>query len=335
VASYASSFAFTNTLQTLTKDRVVSDLIVETFFDSAAIWQYLRMAGNYQDMAGGLAFTWAVNVSGSPNTISFVGDDNLPIVSMDTNMIRAALDPKFYADALVLKLTDTALNNGSPDAVTNYAESQMDIVKMSIVNKMADDLVNNYQTLNSKSINGLIEAVDDGTGKTTSYANITRSTYTTFKAKINWASATSTEVADLQTQFLNAQIDNDKPDFFAINRKGFQNFWSTLVAKDQYIQPDLSRTFGGLNLMYQGNPMFMDSHVPTSAAAPSGGGSGGIVFALNSNYLTLACLDNWNFRMTEWREAEQNATIYSRIFWGGNLVCQNPRAQAAIWVSGL
>jgi hypothetical protein len=335
VASYASSFAFTNTLQTLTKDRVVSDLIVETFFDSAAIWQYLRMAGNYQDMAGGLAFTWAVNVSGSPNTTSFVGDDNLPIVSMDTNMIRAALDPKFYADALVLKLTDTALNNGSPDAVTNYAESQMDIVKMSIVNKMADDLVNNYQTLNSKSINGLIEAVDDGTGKTTSYANITRSTYTTFKAKINWASATATEVADLQTQFLNAQIDNDKPDFFAINRKGFQNFWSTLVAKDQYIQPDLSRTFGGLNLMYQGNPMFMDSHVPTSAAAPSGGGSGGIIFALNSNYITLACLDNWNFRMTEWREAEQNATIYSRIFWGGNLIVQNPRAQAAIWVSGL
>lgn len=335
MASYASGFAFTNTLQSLTKDRVVADMIIDTFFDSAAIWQYLKSNGMYDEAAGGLAFTWPVNVSASPNTTSFVGDDNLPIVSMDTNVIRAALDPKFYADALVLKLTDTALNNGSPDAVTNYAESQMDIVRMSIVNKMADDLVNNYQTLNSKSINGLIEYVDDGTGHGSSYANVSRTTYTTWKAKINWASATSTEVADLQTQFLNAQIDNDKPDFYAINRKGFQNFWSTLISKDQYIQPDLSRTFGGLNLMYQGNPMFMDSHVPTAAAAPSGGGTGGIVFALNSNYLKLLSLDNWNFRMTEWREAEQNATIYSRIFWGGNLIGTNPRAQAAIWVSGL
>lgn len=335
MASYASQFAFIGTLQTLTKDRIVSDLIVETFFDSAAIWQYLRSNGMYQDMAGGLAFTWAANVSGSPNTTTFVGDDNLPIVSMDNNMIRLAVDPKFYADALVLKLTDTALNNGSPDAVTNYAESQMDIVKMSLVNKMADDLVNNYQALNSKGINGLIEAVDDGTGKGATYANQSRVTFPTLKAKVNWASATATEVADLQTQFLAAQIDNDKPDFFAVNRKGFQNFWSTLVAKDQYIQPDLSRTFGGLNLMYQGNPMFMDSHIPTSSASPSGGGSGGIVYALNSNYLTLACIENWNFRMTDWREAEQNATIYSRIFWGGNLICQNPRAQAALWISGI
>ena len=147
MATYASGFNFTTTLQTLTKDRVVADFIVETFFDSAALWQYIRSKGKYFEAPAGLAFTWAINTAASPNTMAFAGDQNLPIVSMDTNMQRAALDPKFYADALVLKLTDTALNNGSPDAVANYADAQFDIVKMSLVNTLAGDLVNNYTGL--------------------------------------------------------------------------------------------------------------------------------------------------------------------------------------------
>src|SRR5215472_6472420 len=186
--TYASGYNFTTTLQTLTKDRVVADFIVETFFDSAALWQYIRSKGKYYEAPAGLAFTWAINTQASPNTLAFAGDQNLPIVSMDSNMQRAAVDPKFYADALVLKLTDTALNNGSPDAVANYADAQFDIVKMSLVNTLANDLVQNYTALNSLGLNGLLEAIDDGTGKGASYAGISRTTYPTWKAKINWAS---------------------------------------------------------------------------------------------------------------------------------------------------
>ena len=335
MATYSTSFAFTNTLQSLTKDRVVNDYVAETFFDAAKIWQYLRSKGMYEVGPGGLALTWPVNTSASPNTVTFAGDDNLPIVSMDTNIIRAALDPKYYADALVIKLTDASLNNGSRDAVANYVKAQLDIVKMSIVNVIAGDLINNFNSLNPKGLDGLLAAVDDGTGKGATYAQISRTTFPTWKSKINWASSTATMIADMQTQFLNAQIDNDRPDFYAINRKGFQQIWSTLQARDQYIQPDLARTFGGLDLLYQGNPLFMDSHIPTSAAAPSGGGSGGIWYALNSNYLKLYCLEDWDFEIQDWRVAEQNATVFTRIYWGANLINISPRMQAAIWVSGI
>jgi hypothetical protein len=333
--NYAQSFAFTTTLQSLTKDRVVTDYVVETFFDSAKVWQYLRSKGMYEVGEGGLALTWPVNTTSSPNTMAFVGDQNLPIASMDNNIIRAALDPKYYADALVIKLTDAALNNGSPDAVSNYVKTQLDIVKMSIVNLIAGDLVNNAQSINPLGVNGLVESVDNGTGKGPTYANVSRTAYPTFQGKVNYASAVATEVQDLQTLFLAAQIDNDRPDFYTLNRKAFQSFWNTLQLKDQYIQPDLARTFGGLDLLYQGNPMFMDSHVPTGAPAPSGGGSGGTVYALNSNYLKLYCLDGWDFALQDWRVAEQNATVFTRIYWGGNLINLSPRMHAQQWISTL
>jgi hypothetical protein len=334
MATYASGFNFTNTLQSLTKDRVISDYIVETFFNSAKVWQYINGKGMVELDGNGLALTWGVNVSGSPNTVAFSGDDNLPITSMDTNIIRAALDPKFYADALVIKLTDSALNNGAPDAVANYVEAQLDVVKMSIVNQIADDLIKNTNTLNSKKLNGLNESVDDGTGGGSSYAGISRTTFPTWKANINWASADATRVADLNTVYINAQLDNDRPDFFAVNKKAFIGFQSKLLASDRYIQPDLARTFGGLDLLYQGNPMFLDSHIATGAAAPSGGGAGGIAYALNSNYLKLIVLDGWNFQLTEWQMAQSNATVFTRVFWGGNLVNTKPPAHAAVWVSG-
>ena len=190
--------------------------------------------------------------------------------------------------------------------------------------------------MNTLALNGLAEAVDDGTGHGSTYAGISRTTYPTWKSKINWASTTTSnaEIGDIQTQYLAAQIDNDTPDCYAVNRKGFQSIWNFLQARDQYIQPDLSRTWGGTNLLYQGNPMFMDSHISTGAAAPSGGGSGGIVYGLNSDYVRLQVVEGWNFRTTEWREAEQNATIYSRLFWGGNLLVLKPSAQFGVWVSG-
>src|SRR5277367_5867440 len=116
--NYSSSYQFSNPLQVMTREAVISDVIFDRNFTKAGkFMQYMLQKGMVDDKKGGAALTWQNNFGSSPNTVAFDGDDNLPIASMTNNLQRAALPWRAYADALVLAILDVADNEDSPEAL--------------------------------------------------------------------------------------------------------------------------------------------------------------------------------------------------------------------------
>jgi hypothetical protein len=329
--SFAGYFNFTNTLQSLTKDRVLTQEVIDTVIGAMKGFQYLRQKGLLEQVRGGLACRWQLNVSLSPNTVTFDGDDNLPIASMNSNIITAALDWKKYTDALVVVGTDELYNDGSPDAVATLVDAQLDVVKMSLVNKLAGDWVTNTQALNAKGLNGLAEGVDNGTTAGT-YAGISRTTYPSqWNAQVNYSITTSI-LQNIHTLDLKASIDAQRPDFYMTNTLNFAQIIQGLFSIDRYYQPDMARAAGGTDLIFNGNPLFLDSHCPTGTTSPSGQSNSGAFFGLNSSFIKLFVHPDWYFRMTDWQMAQNNLSFFSRVLFAGNVAVLKPSSMFNAWI---
>lgn len=331
--SFAGNFNFTNTLQALTKDRVLTQEVIDTFFLAMKGFQYIRQKGLMEHVTGGIAAGWNVNVSSSPNTTSFDGDQNLPIASMNNNIIRAELDWKKYTDALVVVGTDELYNDGSPDAIASLVDAQLDVVKMSLVNKLAQDWINNTQAANALSLNGLFEAVDDGTTAAT-YAGISRTTFPAqWKGVVNY-SITTNILNNIHTADLKASVDAQRPDMYSTNNLNFAALIQSLFSIDRYMQPDMARTAGGTDFIFNGNPLLIDSHFPTQATSPSGQATSGMLIGLNSSYVKMFVHPDWYFRMTDWQMAQNNLSFFTRVLYAGNIAVLKPPACFNVWISG-
>ncbi len=337
--SFATTYNFTNTLNSLNRDHSLTDYVIDLVFQSMKGLNLLRQREMVEEIEGGLAATWTVNVGKSPNTVWYAGDQDLPIASLNNNVYTAALDWKFLDDALVVLFTDILMNDGSPDAVANYVAAQLDITKMSAVQALATAWITNNFQINPLAVDGLQGSIDNGTVVPT-YAGIP---VTAGAVGSLWGAATTVNynitnvsfLPNIQTLDIAAQIDNSRPDFYMTNRLVYGGVVSQLTQLDRYIQPDLARTTGQVDLSFNSGPLFIDSNVPTGVVSPAtGAGSGGIMFGCNSRYLKLVVLKGAYFEIEEWQKAQQNNTYFTRIHFGGNIVNLKPPSHWQAWISG-
>jgi hypothetical protein len=336
----SSSYAFSNPLQALTREAILSDVIIDHVIKSIKLTQFLMQKGLVDDKRGGAALMWNNNFALSPNTTTFDGDDPLPINSMNNNLQRAGLGWKAYADALVLPLVDILDNEGSPEAITSLVEAQLDITKMSLMKKIASDLINNTQNIDAKGVDGLAGAIDDGTVLPV-YANISRNVIGNYwKSQVNYQVASTANLLNtIHAIDIAASVDGQRPDAYFTNNTLFGTLIESLTAQDRYIQPDMARAAGGNDLIFNGNPVFIDNYIPTAVPTPttftlSGSNSFGQFLGLNSSYLKLVINPKAKFSTTDWIAAQNNATVFCRIFARLNLVVPKPSAHLNLYVQG-
>jgi hypothetical protein len=299
---------------------------------------YLFQRDMVRYVKGGAALTWVNNFGRSPNTIAFDGADTLPVNSLAGNLIRASLPWRGYADALVLNVTDLVDNEGSNEAIMGMVEAQLDITRMSMLDQMSQDVITNTVSINPRGFDGVAEALDNGT-VAPSYANVTRATYgVKWNAQVNYnvsGTVSANLLPTLHQLDINASIDNSRPDGYFCNRSIFAQLIEGLFAQDAYIQPDMARTAGGNDYLFNGNPLFIDNHFETNTSSPTTSSLGGFIRGVNSSFIKMAINPKLNFHETDWIAAQSNATMFTRILWRGNLVVPKPQAHWALfWVSG-
>lgn len=333
---FAQGYNFTNTLNSMNRDHSLTDYIIDLVFESMKGLDFMRQREMVEEVPGGLAATWMVNVGKSPNTVWYAGDQDLPIASLNNNIYTAALDWKFLDDALTVLFTDILMNDGSPDAVANYVMGQLDITKMSAVQALATAWIQNNFQLNPLAVDGLQGSIDNGTVVPT-YAGIpvtAGAVGSIWQGNVNY-NITSSILANMQTLDIAAQIDNQRPDFYMTNRLNYGTIIGLLTVLDRYIQPDLARTTGSVDLSFNSGPLFIDSNIPTGVVSPlTGAGSGGAIFGCNSRYLKLVFLKGGNFEVEDWAKAQTNNTYFTRIHAALNVVNLKPAAHWQAWISG-
>ncbi len=338
MADVSRSYSYTNVLQSTTREGIVSDVVFDQVFQGNKFMMFLLQRDMVRYTKGGAAITWVNNFGRSPNSIAFDGADPLPINALAGNLVRASLPWRGYADALVLNVTDLVDNEGSDEAIMGLVEAQLDITKMSLLDLMSNDVVVNTTSINPRGFDGVAEIVDNGTVAPT-YANIPRSTYgTKWQAQVNYnvsGTVSANLLPTLHQIDINASIDNSRPDAYFCNRSIIAQLIEGLFAQDAYIQPDMARTAGGNDYIFNGNPLFVDNHMPTNTTSPSTSSLGGMIYGFNSSFLKLVINPKLNFHETDWIAAQSNATMFTRLLWRGNLVGLKPQAHFGLfWVTG-
>lgn len=333
---FAAGYNFTNTLNSMNRDHSLTDFIIDLVFESMKGLDFMRQREMVEEVSGGLAATWMVNVGKSPNTVWYQGDQDLPIASLNNNVYTAALDWKFLDDALTVLFTDILMNDGSPDAVANYVMGQLDITKMSAIQALATAWINNTFQINPLAVDGLIGSIDNGTVVPT-YAGIpvtAGAVGSLWQGNVNY-NIVGSILANLQTLDIAAQIDNQRPDFYMTNRLNYGTIIGLLTVLDRYIQPDLARTTGSVDLSFNSGPLFIDSNIPTGVISPlTGSGSFGAFYGCNSRYLKLVFLKGGNFEVEDWAKAQTNNTYFTRIHAALNLIDLKPSAHHQSYISG-
>lgn len=343
MANIASQYNYLNAFQSLTREEIITAKVIDTVFKSNKAFQWLRQKGMYDDVKGGAALTWPINVGKSPNTTTFDGDDLLPIASMNSNILRASLPWKRYTDALAVPLTDIADNNGSDEAIANLLDVQLDVTKASLVDKISYDWILNTQSINPKGLDGLAEAVDNGVVSPT-YAGFNRATLgPLWQANVNYllpATSGTNTLASMHLIDLQSSIDGQRPDFYFCNTLAFAQLIQSLWTVDRYNQPEMARAAGGNDLIFNGNPIFLDQHVPTGVVSPggvapaTGTNSGGLIYGLNSSFVKIVVNPQVNFALLDWALGQNNLVLFTRILWFANLVLLKPSTCFALWCQG-
>lgn len=341
MADIASQYQFFNTLQALTREGWVTSHVIDTVFRDAKFFAWLRQKDRVCEDKGGMALVWPLNVGVSPNTQAFWGVQPLNTFSMNNNIIRAALNWRAYADALVMATTDLALNNGSEEAVANIVDVQMGVVKSSLVQKLSQDVLTNTTALNPLQFNGLAEAIDNGT-VAPNYAGITRANFpTNFSAFATYNVASTASILNtVHNADIQASIAGERPDTYFATPALFATTVEGLFQQDRYMQPDMARTAGGYDLIFNGKPLYLDQYlptgvpVPTGVTPPAGNNAGGYFYGLNSSYAKLVVHPDFNFAVDDWLQAQANASYFARMYFFGNFVELKPSANFVLWIQG-
>jgi hypothetical protein len=337
-----TQYQFFNTLQAMTEAGWLTRDLIDTVFKDGKIFKWLRSNDRVKYIDGAPVFKWNVNIGRSPNTQAFDGVEPLALTSMDANAINAVLQPKRYTDALVLPIGTIQDNDGSENAIASIVRTQLEVTKATLVEKLSTDSLTNTQTANPLQINGLAEAVDDGTVATT-YAGLSRTTYAAnWRSPANYASTMAALLTTITNLDLQASVDGQRPTAYFGTPGIFGGIQGLLQSYNQYQDAAiLAKNVVGYDLMLFGKPLFIDQYlpsgvpVPTGITPPSGTNAGGYLYGLNGSFLNLNVYRRWNFATTAWdRQMANVAAIYSRFFWTGNLSMLKPSSSWVAWVQG-
>lgn len=242
----------------------------------------------------------------------YQGFDLLDVSPSDT-VKNAAFDWKQgYVPVSVDGLT--LIRSDSPEAVVNFLSFYFENAQTELAEILGTGVWSDGTT-NTKSIDGLKGAVDDGTVLTT-YGGLSRTTNTWWKSQVDAATTTLT-TATMQTMFGNCTEGARHPTLLAGTQANYNRYWALNTAFQAFpVQPgghdEQLAQAGFSNLVFNGVPFVVDSHVPANH-----------IFFLNEDYIYLYVNPRADFNMKEFREPVDQDAMTSLILWAGNIALSN------------
>jgi hypothetical protein len=250
----------------------------------------------------------------------YQGIDQLDISPSDT-VKNAAFDWKqawvpVTVDGLTLIRTD------SPEAVVNFLSFQFEQAQTELAEILGGGVWSNVVN-NNKSIDGLVGAVDNGSVAAT-YGGLSRATNTFWQSNVTTITPPLSLVAMMQ--MWGACTEGGRhPTIIVTTQQVYNLYWALNTGVNATagvpgqafpVQPqgtDVQLGQAGFtNLVFNGIPMCVDSHVPA-----------GNMFFLNEDYIYLYVNPRADFNMKEFREPVNQDAMTSLILWAGNVCLSN------------
>ena len=187
---------------------------------------------------------------------------------------------------------------------------------------MGADLQGDGTGSGGKALLGLLAAVDDA-GLVPTYGNISRNTYTNWRANVaaNGGVGRALSLGLMNNTFELASKDNTRPNLGLTTHAVYTKYMSMLQPNVRYGDTKLAN-MGFSNLFFQDRPLVVDENVQTAPTSR--------LWFLNTNYFELYAHSQRNFRFVPFQQLPDKDAIVAKILWAGQLVCSSPRLQARL-----
>ena len=287
------------------------DQLTDNVFTARPLTYFLMDKGRIRMLNGGTKIVEPL-IYGTNSTVgSYSGYDSIALTPQD-GITAAEYDWKQYVASISISGIEEAKNNGEQEII-NLLEAlimQADESMREGFNQMffGDGTGNGGKNWNG--LGNLVEA--SGT-----VGGIDRSTNAYWRSYEN-NSAGALTLAKMATAYNSVSVGNDHPDMILTTQTLFEKYEALLQPQLRYTDTRTADA-GFQNLLFKAAPVVYDVHC-----------SSGVMYVLNSKYLTLVGHSQKWFSQTPFVQPEDVDARYALIMCYGNLTVRNAAKQGKL-----
>jgi hypothetical protein len=298
--------ALTNDDLTSITHRVFLPKMVDNIFNSNAGLQRARKKW-YSSLDAGLKLVVPLAYATNSSAQRYSG--GTLNVSSNSKKTSAEFEWKRYHAPIVIDGLDE-MKNGGDKAVISHVRSEVQLAEKSVANLMGTDLFSDGTGTSDKGIIGFKQMVlNSGT-----YGIIARASNSWWNAQVD-STTTALTLSKAQALFGDCTVDNDKPSVIFTTQDIYDDFYALIQPQQRFGDEETIKA-GFLNILWNGVPVIVDSHV-----------SSGYMYMINERYVGIKYHKDRNFTLTPFQRPVNEDATYAAIFWGGMMYGNNCRMQ--------
>lgn len=327
--------AVSSFVSNVTQDRFIPTVVDNIWNGNVLTMRLMRSPKSWRGSTQIIQPVWLVK----PTTGGWYSGFDSFTTTQETKTVKASIDPSQAYWNVTLNGIQLATNSGDA-AVIDLVADEMNNATEAIKQMLGDAVYSDGTGTSNKELIGLQAAVDDSTSITT-YANISRSTYTDWKAT-RTAQSGSLSLANFAADFDAAQVGNDSPTIIVTTPAVFTIYEALLTptVSHQFSMNDFRMTgdgiarVGGALAANQGFRALTFRGIPVVADEKCTSGN---IYTLNENYLSMFTLpaprefnrkEYKGFQWTGFKEPVNQDAIAGQLIFYGQMFCSSPRKQA-------
>ena len=289
------------------------DQMTDNIFTARPLTNYLMDKGRIRMLDGGTKIVEPL-VYGLNGTVgSYSGYDTISLTAQE-GMSAAEYDWKQYAVSIAISGIEEAKNNGE-QAIINLLEAKVMQAEESMKEGFNAMFFGDGTGNSGKDGDGLGN-IGEASGTVGGINRATSGNEFWQSYEENTAGALTT--ADMTTAYNTVSVGNDHPDMVLTTQTLFEKYESLLTPQLRYTDTKTADS-GFQNLLFKAAPVVDD--VDCTA---------GVMYFINSKYLTLVGHSGKWFQQTEFVRPENMDARYALIFCYGNLTCRNAKKQGKL-----
>jgi hypothetical protein len=278
--------------------------LTDNIFTARPLTKWLTDKGRMRMDDGGVKIIEPLIHAQNSTVGTYSGYDTISLTPQ-TGITAAEFDWKQLAGSIAINGLEEAQNSGE-SRVLNLLEAKIMQLEESLQEKLNTMFFANGTANSGKDWMGL-EGIVLATG---SVGNISQATDAWWASKVTALGGALT-LAAMTTSYNNVSVGNDIPDGVFTTQTLFEKYEGLLAPNLRYTDTDLAKA-GFNNLMFKTCPVQFDVHCPS-----------GVMYFLNSKYLTVVGhKDRW-FEQTDFVRPENMDARYALVTAYGNLTVRN------------
>ena len=289
------------------------DQLTDNIFTARPLTYFLTDKGRIRMLDGGTKIVEPLIYGQNGTVNSYSGYDTISLTAQD-GITAAEYEWKQYAASIAISGIEEAKNNGEA-AILNLLEAKVMQAEESMREGFNQMFFGDGTGNSGKHWNGLGNLVEaSGTVGGINRATAGNEYWRSYEE--NTAGALT--LAQMNTAYNSVSVGNDHPDMVLTTQTLYEKYESLLQPQLRYTDTKTADA-GFQNLLFKAAPVTYDVHC-----------TAGVVYFLNSKYLTLVGHSGKWFSQTEFVRPENLDAKYALIMCYGNLTCRNAKKQGKL-----